>query len=162
MVAKDNQPTLVEDLTAFFADPPWDWRCDQAQTWDKAHGRFEHRHIICSPDLNDWFASRWVGVAQVFRLERNTIVLKSGVYRQQILYGISNLSVSKAPPLRILQLNRDHWGIENRLHWRRWLSDTYRGHSWEFSSSQQCHFKFDGSFGRSQCGPPSSLFRCSC
>jgi hypothetical protein len=119
LVAKNNQPTLVQDLMAFFADPAWDWRSDQAETWDKAHGRFEHRHIICSPDLNDWFANRWAGVAQVFRLERNTIVLKSGAHRQQIIYGISNLSVSKAPALRMLQLNRDHWGIENRLHWRR-------------------------------------------
>jgi predicted transposase YbfD/YdcC len=119
LVAKDNQPTLVQDLTAFFADPPWDWSWAQAETWDKAHGRFEHRRIICSPDLNDWFASRWAGVAQVFRLERNTTFLKSGARRQQIIYGISNLSVANAPALRMLQLNRDHWGIENRLHWRR-------------------------------------------
>jgi predicted transposase YbfD/YdcC len=119
LIAKDNQPTLREDLTAFFADPPWDWRWDQAETWDKAHGRFEHRQITCSPDLNDWFASRWAGVAQVFRLQRTTVLLKSGTLRQQIVYGISNLSVSKAPPARMLQLNRNHWGIENRLHWRR-------------------------------------------
>ena len=119
LVAKDNQPTLVADLVAFFDDPPWDWHYDQAETWDKAHGRLEHRRILCSPDLNDWFASRWVGVAQVFQLERTTTFLKSGAQRHQIIYGISNLSVSNAPAERMLQLNREHWGIENRLHWRR-------------------------------------------
>ncbi|GAC1387215.1 MAG: hypothetical protein NVSMB33_16750 [Ktedonobacteraceae bacterium] len=58
-------------------------------------------------------------MAQVFRLERTTRLLKSGHVRQQIVYGISNLSVSDAPPERMLQLSREHWGIENRLHWRR-------------------------------------------
>jgi len=119
LVAKDNQPTLAADLAAFFADPPWDWRWEQAETWEKAHGRLEHRQITCSPDLNAWFARRWSGVAQVFRLERTTVLLKSSKVRQQIVYGISNLSGSQAPPMRMLELNRGHWGIENRLHWRR-------------------------------------------
>lgn len=119
LVAKDNQPTLTEDLTDFFADPPSDWHFHQAQTWDKAHGRLEYRQITCSPELNEWFASRWSGVAQVFRLERTTTLLKSGEVRKQIVYGISNLSLREAPAPRMLALNRDHWGIENRLHWRR-------------------------------------------
>lgn len=119
LVAKDNQPTLTADLADFFADPPWDWQWDQAQTWDKAHGRLEHRHLISSPDLNEWFARRWAGVAQVFCLKRSTTQLKTGEVRRQTVYGISNLSLSKAPPERMLALIRHHWGIENRLHWRR-------------------------------------------
>ena len=119
LLAKDNQPTLAEDLAAFFASPPPDWRWEQAETWEKAHGRLEHRSITCSPDLNDWFARRWSGVAQVFRLERTTTLLKSGQVRRQIVYGISNLPLSLAPAPRMLALNRAHWAIENRLHWRR-------------------------------------------
>jgi predicted transposase YbfD/YdcC len=119
LVAKDNQPTLAADLADFFTDPPSDWHWEQAETWDKAHGRLEHRRIICSPELNEWLASRWAGVAQVFRLERTTTLLKSDKVRQQIVYGISNLSLSQAPSMRMLALNRGHWGIENRLHWRR-------------------------------------------
>lgn len=119
LVAKDNQPTLVQDLRDFFDEPPFDWRCEQAETWDKAHGRLEHRQITCSPDLNDWFAKRWAGVAQVFRLERTTTLLKTGVVRRQTVYGISNLSLRQAPAQRMLALNRSHWAIENRLHWRR-------------------------------------------
>lgn len=119
LIAKDNQPTLAEDLADFFADPPLDWRWEKAETWDKAHGRLEHRQITCSPELNEWFASRWLGVAQVFRLERTTTLLKTGEVRLQIIYGISNLSLSQAPAPRMLELNRGHWGIENRLHWRR-------------------------------------------
>jgi len=112
LIAKDNQPTLAEDLAAFFADPPSDWRWNQAETWEKAHGRLEHRAITCSPDLNEWFASRWSAVAQVFRLQRTTRLLKSDKVRQQIVYGISNLSPAHAPPTRLLELIRGHWGIE--------------------------------------------------
>jgi len=119
LVAKDNQPTLREDLALFFDAPPFDWSSQQAQTWDKGHGGLEHRHIICSPDLNAWFAKRCRGVGQVFRLQPTTPLLKTGDVRKQTVYGISNLSLSKAPAVRMLALNRAHWGIENRLHWRR-------------------------------------------
>jgi predicted transposase YbfD/YdcC len=122
LIAKDNQPTLVEDLTDFFSDPPSDWRSSEAETWEKAHGRLEYRQITCSPDLNEWFADRWSGVAQVFRLQRTTVLLKSCQVRQQTVYGISNLPLREAPAKRMLALNRGHWGIENRLHYRRDVS----------------------------------------
>lgn len=42
--AKDNQPTLGEDITDVFEDRTPDCRRRiQAETWDKAHGRLEHR-----------------------------------------------------------------------------------------------------------------------
>ncbi len=119
LVAKDNQPTLATDLADFFKAPPPDWIWQQAETWDKAHGRLEHRRITCSPELNEWFAQRWAGIAQVFCLERTTRLLKSGKVRHQIVYGLSNLSLKQASARRTLALNRTHWGIENRLHWRR-------------------------------------------
>lgn len=119
LIAKENQPALLEDLTALFDSPPVDWQSGQAETWEKGHGRLEHRQIICSTDLNEWFAKRWSGVGQVFRLERTTTILKTGEVRRHIIYGISNLSPTMAPPLRLLILIRGHWLIENRLHWRR-------------------------------------------
>lgn len=122
LLAKDNQPTLAEDLAVFFTTPPPDWRSSQAETWNKAHGRLEHRQILCSPDLNDWFAAKWTGVAQVFRLERTTTLLASGKVRHHLVYGITNLPGRAAPPHRLLALNRAHWAIENRLHWRRDVS----------------------------------------
>lgn len=120
LIAKDNQPTLREDIADLFEDPSPDRRrWLQAQTWEKGHGRREHRQITCSPDLNDWFAKEWEGIEQVFRLERTTEILKTGNIRHEIVYGLSSLSIRQAPPKRLLQLSRDHWGIENRLHWRR-------------------------------------------
>jgi hypothetical protein len=94
LIAKDNQPTLLEDIADLFADPTPDrrhWR--QAETWDNGHGRLEHRRITCSPDLNDWFGKRWQGIEQVFRLERTSCLLKTGEIRHQIVSGLSRLSI---------------------------------------------------------------------
>ena len=123
LIAKDNQPTLHEDIADLFEDcTPDRRRWQQAETWDKAHGRLEHRHITCSPDLNDWFAKQWEGIEQVFRLERTALLLKTGKLRQEVVYGVSSLSMQQAPPTRLLALSRDHWAIENRLHHRRDVS----------------------------------------
>jgi predicted transposase YbfD/YdcC len=120
LVAKDNQPTLHEDIADLFEDRiPDRRRWKQAETWDKGHGRLEHRHITCSPDLNDWFAKQWEGMEQVFRLERTARILKTNQTRHEVVYGLSSLSMRQAPPARMLSLVRDHWAIENKLHYRR-------------------------------------------
>ena len=36
-----------------------------------------------------------------------------------MVYGLTSLPPKRADPARLLQLNRAHWHIENRLHWRR-------------------------------------------
>lgn len=120
LLAKDNQPTLKEDIADFFEDRiPDRRRWQEAETWNKGHGRLEHRQIVCSPDLNDWFANEWQGIEQVFRLERTVRILNTGEIHHEVVYGISSLSLQQAPAPRILALVREHWAIENRLHWRR-------------------------------------------
>ena len=118
LFAKANQPTLEEDLRLFFTEPPpdcRDWR--QAETWNKAHGRLEHREMIASTELNEWLASSWPGVEQVFCLRRT--VEQRGQVHCQTVYGISSLPPRQADARRLLALVRAHWHIENRLHWRR-------------------------------------------
>ena len=79
LIAKDNQPTLKGDILDFFEDrAPDRRRWQEAETWDKGHGRLEHRQIVCSPDLNDWFAKEWQGIEQVFRIERTAVFSKRG------------------------------------------------------------------------------------
>jgi predicted transposase YbfD/YdcC len=120
LMAKDNQPTLKEDIRDLFEDSrPDRRRWQEAETWEKGHGRLEHRQIISSPDLNDWFAKDWPGIEQVFRIERTIRTLKTGEVHHEVVYGLSSLSLRHAPAPRILALVRAHWGIENRLHWRR-------------------------------------------
>ena len=118
LIAKNNQATLHEDLALFLDDPEADrtgWQT--ASTCNKGHGRLEKRTLVATTELNDFLARDWAEVAQVFRLERTA--LQKGVWRTSVVYGLTSLSPKKASPQRLLELNRGHWGIENRLHWRR-------------------------------------------
>ena len=38
---------------------------------------------------------------------------------QQVVYGFTNLTEAQAGPQAIATFVRDHWAVENRLHWRR-------------------------------------------
>jgi predicted transposase YbfD/YdcC len=118
LIAKGNQPTLREDVQLFFDEPPVDcrdWR--SARTVNKGHGRLEIRELVASTELNAFLAKQWVGVAQVFRLTRT--VHEDGQIRTEVVYGITSLAPEKASAARLLHLVREHWTIENRLHWRR-------------------------------------------
>jgi predicted transposase YbfD/YdcC len=118
LIAKDNQSTLREDLALYLEDPEADRTCWQtASTCDKGHGRLEKRTLLATTDLNEFLARDWEEVGQVFRLQRQ--VLKKGTWSTSVVYGLTSLPPKQATAQQLLQLNRDHWGIENRLHWRR-------------------------------------------
>jgi predicted transposase YbfD/YdcC len=116
--AKGNQSTLRTDLHLFFSEPPADcrdWRT--AETIDAGHGRVEQRLLIASTELNDFLVTSWPGIGQVFRLRRR--FHHSLKCTQQIVYGFTSLTPQQAGPLRLLELIRSHWAIENKLHYRR-------------------------------------------
>ena len=120
VIAKDNQPSVRADLEDFFEDRPADrrtWRRDEQL--EKGHGRLEQRRIWTSPDLNGWFAADWCDVAQVFRLERQRCILKTGEVQHEVVYGLSSLSHLRTPARAMNTFVRRHWAVENELHWRR-------------------------------------------
>ncbi|MCC6188469.1 MAG: ISAs1 family transposase [Anaerolineales bacterium] len=122
---KDNQPSLRADIAELFAPTaplakgfntgPTDFR--QARTTGTGHGRIETRTLTASSLLGG--LHDWPGLAQVFRLERNARLLARGTTRHEVVYGITSLSAPAASPARLLDLVRQHWGIENGLHYRR-------------------------------------------
>jgi hypothetical protein len=118
LIAKKNQPTLLEDLETFFTDPQADageWKEDH--TCNKGHGRLEERHIRTTTLLNPLFEREWAGIGQAFQVRRRaTHSLKC---TQHIVYGITSLTPAQADPARLLEVLRTHWHIENRLHYRR-------------------------------------------
>jgi predicted transposase YbfD/YdcC len=59
----------------------------------------------------------WPGLKQVCRLERTTT--RRGKRTVEVQYAITSVSRSRADAARLLTRWRDHWGIENRLHWVR-------------------------------------------
>lgn len=87
---------------------------DCVETVDKGHGRIEVRRLESTASLNHHRAA-WPGLRQVCRLDRRrTIGDKESV---ETVYAITSLPREKAAAARLLQLSRDHWGIENRLHY---------------------------------------------
>jgi predicted transposase YbfD/YdcC len=42
-----------------------------------------------------------------------------GKIQTETVYGITSLSKEQADPLTLLDINRGHWGIENKLHYVR-------------------------------------------
>lgn len=123
-VVKDNQATLRSEIEQLFAA---DARTVEGgrvsndfktyRTVDKGHGRLETRDITVSSELKGY--SGWPGLEQVFKLDRRRRHIKTGKEEQEIVYGVTSLSVSKASPERLLYLTRAYWGIENGLHFRR-------------------------------------------
>lgn len=89
-----------------------------AETVDKGHGRIETRRIAVSSEVVPHLD--WPGAAQVARLQRTRRI--GGKVSVEIVFLITSLSPEAAGPERLLALNRDHWGIENRLHYVRDVS----------------------------------------
>jgi predicted transposase YbfD/YdcC len=56
-------------------------------------------------------------VQQVFKVERRRTI--RGQSSVEVCYGITSLSREQADARRLLELTRQHWGIENRLFWVR-------------------------------------------
>ena len=88
-----------------------------AETTNKGHGRIEKRIITVSAALQDYL--EWPHVAQVFKLEHFTHRVRDGKKTYEIRYGITSLTPAEASPARLLTLVREHWQIENGLHYRR-------------------------------------------
>lgn len=86
-------------------------------TVGKEHGRLETREIWTSTELNDYL--KFPYVRQVFQVRRTITDRTTGKTTVEIVYGITSLSPEKASPARLLDLNRKHWTIENRLHYVR-------------------------------------------
>ena len=87
----------------------------------KGHGRIEKRTLTTTTWLNEYLCG-WPKVAQAFRLVRERT--EDGATTVEVVYGISSAGRLVADGARLLGLTRDHWGIENGLHYTR--DETFR------------------------------------
>ena len=121
---KGNQSRTQDDIELLFAPEACvpgfspshkDFRT--ATTREKGHGRLERRTLTASSLLKDYV--NWPYVEQVFRIERRFLRMRDGKLMEEVNYGLTSLTATEADPDRLLQLVRAHWGIENKLHYRR-------------------------------------------
>ena len=114
---RDNQPTVLEEVEESFH-----WDCLRPYTTvDCGHGRIETRSIRISDELDPQVPYvSFPGVRFVAQVRREVEYKKDGRQRKpETVYLLTSLPPEVATPQRLLQLNRDYWGIENRVHWVR-------------------------------------------
>ncbi|GHT94448.1 hypothetical protein FACS1894122_11090 [Alphaproteobacteria bacterium] len=82
---------------------------------DKRHGRLETRTLqfMAVPK----YLEEWPGVKQILKMTR--ICEKKGKTATEVVYGITSLPIEKDNHLKTMNILRNHWYIENRLHWER-------------------------------------------
>jgi predicted transposase YbfD/YdcC len=121
---KDNQPTLKEDVARFFQEvehaPGWHvppLPQTVAEEIVKQSGRIETRRLTAIPDEDNYL--QWPGLNTVFKLERHVFHPQKGEEWSQIVYGITSVVYTSMLAKNLLNWTRQHWGIENKLHYRR-------------------------------------------
>ena len=114
---KDNQPTMHDDLQAI----DWSTARHYESDIEKAHGRVEKRRCwvldITGPDWDGYCAL--YGRRQAIRIEREVYTVKSETTTTEITHCLTSLGAERASPEDLLALVRNHWHIENRLHYVR-------------------------------------------
>jgi predicted transposase YbfD/YdcC len=121
-VIKRNQPELFEEAALLFDQPPPGEGFQTASSHRTWRGRHEVRTLLASAALADYLGELgWAGAQQVLRLE-SCVTSLSGPRRGQtsrlVRYFLTSLG-PQVPARRLLRLIRQHWHIENRLHYVR-------------------------------------------
>jgi predicted transposase YbfD/YdcC len=80
---------------------------------EKAHGRIETRTCMTIPVGSLAKKNEWQGLATLARIDRERIV--KGKVTTERMYYISSLPPTN--PGEIARAAREHWGVENQLHW---------------------------------------------
>jgi len=119
LAVKENQPKLEQDVREFFE---WAERAavaerpviETSETIDREHGREERRVASVSSDV-EWIrglGKKWKGIKTIVQIEAWRSEGAEQSYERR--YYISSLEADAG---RLNRLVRDHWGIENGLHW---------------------------------------------
>lgn len=86
-----------------------------AGSHDKHGDRVEVRKIETLDKLPPYLD--WPGIKQICRIERERTL--NGKTSREVVCAITSLSRRQAPASRLLKIAREHWHIENKLHYVR-------------------------------------------
>jgi predicted transposase YbfD/YdcC len=115
LVLKGNQPLARAAAARVLTGPDADWEHTSAVTDDRGYGRRERRSIRTT-EADDSLFPR---ARQVFRLRRDVGELDGPWTSKEIIYGVTSLPATLAGPEHLNYYQRQHWTVENRLHWTR-------------------------------------------
>ena len=112
LAVKDNQGLLAEQVTDSFLLLQPDVVAEEI---DCGHGRVEQRKCSVIADLSlIEKAFEWSSLQGLVRIESERYHKATGKTEREIRYYITSL---KPDARRLNSVIRQHWGIENKLHW---------------------------------------------
>lgn len=122
LVVKHNQPTLLRDIQDLFftADSAPNLLADTIGRAEEVRlhaNRLEQRVLEASTALCGY--SDWPGLQQVLRIKRTVTNKGTGRTSCEVAYAVTSLPPNCVTPQQLLVAWREHWTIENRLHWVR-------------------------------------------
>jgi len=114
---KENQPKLYESVVDYFEDSKEkngeDCAIDFSETIEKNHGRDEKRRCWVGRDIDRIeSADQWERLNAVVMIESERTL--NGKTSLEHRYYISSADTDAE---KLLSATREHWGIENSLHW---------------------------------------------
>ncbi len=112
---KDNQEAL--SLGAFNAFEAASHTPTEVLQREQNHGRRETRscQVLSATDLPPWAGGAgWKALQSIIRVHARREIISTGKIEEETRYYISSLTGSAA---EFNLLIRDHWNIENQLHW---------------------------------------------
>lgn len=112
LAVKNNQQTLFNNLDDSFR---FLTTADSNESYDVDHGRVETRKCTLITDLNHIEQlDKWTNLKVLIKIESERYFKINGKTEKSIRYYIG----SKLESASFYQKNsRNHWGIENKLHW---------------------------------------------
>jgi predicted transposase YbfD/YdcC len=119
LAVKNNQPNLYDQVTEQFAEELDKGKADSKvrchRQVEAGHGRTETRHTFVVPAPQALVQSGiWAGLATLVLVIRESLDHATGKVTEDVRYFISSLP---ARAKRLAGAVRQHWGIENSLHW---------------------------------------------
>lgn len=114
---KGNQGHLSEDVELFFNAHRRESALLSCTDYDKGHGRVETRECFVCTDVQ-WLRDmnpNWITINSIIKINSKRELTDPNKTTQESRYYISSLS--HTTPQVALKAIRQHWGIENTLHW---------------------------------------------
>ena len=112
LAVKENQAYLLDDLQEAFEQTP---HAASHTCVEKSHGRIEKRTCRMITDT-DWIGKKeqWENLQSMVVIESERTLLPTGEKQTEQRFYISSLLTTAE---HFNQIVRQHWSIENKLHW---------------------------------------------
>jgi len=122
LALKANHPELHEEVVQSFQHLAGSDQYPMIEEWNKDHGRIESRRC-CVLDVEaadfDWILPQdlaaWTGLSSIIMIESQRWLPKGASLERR--YYLSSLSLKKNNQADFNRIIRQHWSVENSLHW---------------------------------------------